>query len=272
MNAKKTVAVVKDTVSMCIEKQISRSAAELSYFLTLSVFPTLICLYAMLGNFYPEAESLLVHAKGFVPAESIDAIQDYLNYVSRHNNSAMLMAGLLLMASSSAAAFRSLHNIMGEIQGKTRYTGFFTVVFSFLFSLIFLAVVYFAVIVMVTGRWFLNFVGKYVTFVRINEAWSWLRFIILFALLLIIVYGLYRITAPKETERSLMPGAVLASFALVAISIFFSWMIGMSARYPLVYGSLASIIILMFWLYVCGQVLIIGNVFNVVLRKHKNDR
>ncbi|HHU23338.1 MAG TPA: YihY/virulence factor BrkB family protein, partial [Clostridiales bacterium] len=171
MKEKKAVVIVRDLVNMCIEKQISRSAAELSYFLTLSIFPTLICLYAMLGNFFPEAEALLGLAKGFAPSETIEAISDYLNYVSSHNNSAMLMAGLLLMASSSAAAFRSLHNIMGEIQGKTRYTGFFAVVFSFLFSLIFLAVIYFAVVVMVTGRWFLNFASKYITFISISDAW-----------------------------------------------------------------------------------------------------
>ena len=38
----------------------------------------------------------------------------------------------------------------------------------------------------------------------------------------------------------------------------FSWFIGMSSRYALVYGSLASLIILLVWLYLCGNILLLG--------------
>ena len=44
---------------------------------------------------------------------------------------------------------------------------------------------------------------------------------------------------------ALLTGAVLSSAALVAASALFSWFIGMSSRYSLVYGSLASVIILL---------------------------
>ena len=46
--------------------------------------------------------------------------------------------------------------------------------------------------------------------------------------------------------------------AMVACSVVFSWFIGMSSRYALVYGSLASLIILLVWLYLCGNILLIG--------------
>ena len=42
--------------------------------------------------------------------------------------------------------------------------------------------------------------------------------------------------------------------------------IDFSARYSLVYGSLASMVILMVWLYFCGNILIMGSVLNVLLR------
>ena len=43
-------------------------------------------------------------------------------------------------------------------------------------------------------------------------------------------------------------------------SAVFSWFIGMSSRYALVYGSLASLIILLVWLYFCGNILLLGAV------------
>ena len=43
-------------------------------------------------------------------------------------------------------------------------------------------------------------------------------------------------------------------------------------RYSLVYGSLASVIILLVWLYLCGNILILGSVVNYVIYSHKKER
>ena len=48
-----------------------------------------------------------------------------------------------------------------------------------------------------------------------------------------------------------------------------SWLVSRSSRYSLVYGSLASIIIMLVWLYLCGNILLIGNLFNCVWYRHK---
>ncbi len=51
----------------------------------------------------------------------------------------------------------------------------------------------------------------------------------------------------------------------MAVSIIFSKLISMSTKYSIVYGSLASFIILMLWVYICSIILIMGNVFNIAL-------
>ena len=60
------------------------------------------------------------------------------------------------------------------------------------------------------------------------------------------------------------------ALAMVACSGLFSWFIGMSSRYALVYGSLASLIILLVWLYFCGNILLLGAVVGRVWsRRHR---
>ena len=84
-------------------------------------------------------------------------------------------------------------------------------------------------------------------------------------MVLLFVLLTYRLSLPRGgTRPPILPGAILASAALVAFSVLFSWFIGLSSRYSLVYGSLASVIILLVWLYLCGNILIVGNVFNYV--------
>ena len=63
-----------------------------------------------------------------------------------------------------------------------------------------------------------------------------------------------------------------AALAIVAASALFSWFIGLSSRYSLVYGSLASIIIMLVWLYLCGNILILGDVCNCVWYRRRLDQ
>ena len=93
-----------------------------------------------------------------------------------------------------------------------------------------------------------------------------MRFVALFLLLFGIIFGLYIISAPKETKKThRLPGALAASIVLVVASAAYSRMITASIRYALLYGSLASFIIMMIWLYTCGIILTMGNVFNISL-------
>ena len=50
------------------------------------------------------------------------------------------------------------------------------------------------------------------------------------------------------------------------MSWVFSMFIAVSARYPLVYGSLASLVLLMFWLFLCCQIIFLGAALNVAVR------
>ena len=261
-----------ELLDIYVNKRVSRSAAELSYFLTLSVFPTLICIYTMAIHWLPGVNLDTDILSGLIPSETLKAITDYLSYVSTHNNSTLLTAGIIGMATTSAAAFRSIHNTMADIQGESRFQGVVVLLFSFVFSLIFVAAIYFAAIVMVTGDWLIRIIGQIWPQAAGWSFWSWLRFPVMLVIFILIIFGLYKITAPRETKGTFFPGAITAAVILVLVSVLFSWFISMSTRYPLVYGSLASIIIYMLWMYICGQILIMGNAFNVVLRRYKNEK
>lgn len=259
---------VKGLFDIYVNNHVSRSAAELSYFLTLSIFPTLICLHALIINLLPGISLTLDEIKGIIPAETADIISGYLEYVVAHNNNALLTAGIIGMATTSAASFRSIHSIMGEIQGVSRFRGIFALLFSFAFSLIFLAAIYFSIIVMVTGDWLIGYIGRIFPIIAELQLWNLLKFPLMLLIFILIIYGLYRITAPANLRGTYFPGAAAAAGLLVLVSVLFSYFISMFSRYPLVYGSLASIIIFMLWLYICGQILIMGNAFNVVLRRY----
>ena len=67
-------------------------------------------------------------------------------------------------------------------------------------------------------------------------------------------------------------GSDTSAVALAAASVIFSWFMARSTNYSLVYGSLASVIILLVWLYLCGNILILGSVVNAVLYHHRLEK
>ena len=91
------------------------------------------------------------------------------------------------------------------------------------------------------------------------------RFQRAFAFLLLVLLVLYRLTTPRRAPHRVLPGAVFSAVGIVVMSILLSWLIGSSAKYSLVYGSLASVVILLFWFHVFGLLLILGVVLNHAL-------
>lgn len=258
------VKTVRDIASVYTKNHVPRSAAALSYSLTLSIFPVLICIGAILGSLHLSV-NFLEGWENIIPAGAHTLINDFLNYVGESASELMLVIGIGVMITSSSAAFRTITGIFGDIQGARRFTGVFGTLFSFILSVAFLIVIYLSGLIIASGGWLLQFLERYFSFGGILALWQWLRFAILFLLMFGVIYALYLISAPRSTRRvQRLPGALISSVALVGVSIVFSRMISESVKYTIVYGTLASFIILLVWLYICSMILILGNVFNIV--------
>jgi len=175
---------------------------------------------------------------------------------------------------ASSAAFRGLMNITGEICGRPTFHGIAMFAVSFVMSAVLLLTIFASLLATVTGRWFLTMMVERFHITALAWAWQWLRFPMLFALSVLALTALYRVSLSKKVlpRSKAWPGAVFSSVALVIGTGVFSLFISMSSRYSLVYGSLASIIILMLWLFVCSNILVIGNVINYILAGNKDGQ
>ena len=267
------VRFVREIVELYFSAHVSRSAAELAYFLILSFFPILICVNAFVGALDLDISMVLGVVEGFLPGDVAAILADYVGYITENQSKGMLLAGVFVTLVSASAAVRALMKIMDDIYGRTNYPGFWSIVVSVAFSILLLITVYLSIVVVLTGNWFLHLLERFLPISAVIWDWQWLRFVVLFALVLLFILLLYRVSAPIGKPRPpVLTGAVLASITLAGASILFSWFIGMSSRYSTVYGSLASVIILLVWLYLCGNILILGNVFNCVWYRRKKKK
>lgn len=273
------VRFILDVAGVYFEKNGGRAAAELAYFLILSFFPVLICLNAIIGTLHLDVVSILENASIIIPEAALTVLTEYVRYITDNQSTALLIGGIIMTLFPASAAIRALMNIMDEIYGRKSYTGLWQIVASVAFSVLFLLTIYLSLVVVLTGNWFFHLLEEFIhrfprlAHVTLPWQWQWMRFVLLFCLVMVFVMLLYRATAPREKPRPpVIFGAFLASVALVAASVIFSYFIGLSSRYSLVYGSLASVVILLVWLYLLGNILILGNCFNWVWYTHKKAR
>jgi len=266
----KVYRVVKDVFGVTLNYPVARSAAALSYYLTLSIFPLFICASVILGTFNIQETDAFGLLEGVIPDAAFSTISDYLNYITNSRTEIMLVIALIAMLTSSSAAFRTFTGITGEIQGKMRFSGFWGWLISLMFSILFLAAIYASALIVISGEWLTHFLETHLYISGLATIWNWTRFLILFLMLFAVVYSVYLICAPKQaTKLSRFPGALAAAFVLVIASMLFSQLITVSIRYEVLYGSLASFIILMVWLYTCAFILIMANVINISVSKLK---
>ena len=250
-----------------------RAAAALSYFLILTLFPLLVCVNYFIGLFHLDLENLLLSLDQFLPDEVLLVMRDYLGYVAGSQSRALLLASLVTILISASAGLRTLLAAMDGLHGVKNTHAVRRVVLSVALSALFLLTIYLSVVVIFTGEWFFWLLEERLPR-RIAELipplsglWRWMRYLLLFCFVLLLVLIVYRAGTPRDAmgRRVVVLASLLAALAIVAASALFSWFIGMSSRYALVYGSLASLIILLVWLYLCGNILLLGAVVGRVL-------
>lgn len=248
---------------------VPRSAAQISYYLLFCVFPLLMIVVSTVGLLHLDLASAM-EAVESLPIQN-DVLEEYVTYVVTNESPAMLWGGIVMALTASSAAFRGLIRVTGEICGQPAYRGLATFAVSFAMSALLLLTIFAFLVATVTGRWFLNWIDRRFHLTAVIWAWQWLRFPILFALGVLALTAIYRVSLSRKAlpGGKAWPGAVFASVALVIGTGVFSLFISLSSRYSVVYGSLASIIILMLWFFVCANILVLGNVVNFALAKGK---
>jgi len=263
---KKLLRILAGILNYYNNYRIPRAAAALSYYLTMTFFPLIICLYSLLGKNYQQITQTLNFISQFISAKTADMLRSFLSYVALSHNSGMFYAGLLVFLTSAAAAERTLHGTIGEMQGKPHFQGLADLLFSFVFALVFVLAIYFSIVVLFTGRDILDLINGYLPFVDISVSWSWLRYLLLAGISFFLFWAIYAVAQAKKARYRSYPGALFTTVGIVVISVVFSNFISVSTRYPLVYGSLASVILLMFYLYLNCQIIYLGAAVNLALR------
>lgn len=263
---------IKTCIRLFSENKITQASAALSYYLTMTFFPLLIIAYSFVDESYVRTEQLIKFGEKILSEEMLQFISDFLVYIDSGDSKIMLPLGISLLVGYASAGLRCVQSTIGGIQGGSEHKGLSAVLFSILYCLALLAVSYLAIIVMLSGPVLIEGISNALPVSRKIMELIPMRYLLLAGVLFILLLGLYHVPKRAWDKYRVLPGAAAASAAVLILSPLFSLVMKRSVKYSLVYGALASLVLLMLWLYMCCVLIYCGAVLNVALHEVKKNK
>ena len=250
-----------------LQDGVSRSAAELAFYLLFSLFPIIMVLNSLLAMIrIPRTDLIEVTA---VLPEAVQAIiLGYMDYRSAAPVVRPLFLGSGLTLLFLSRAVRSMMHTFGDIYGcGKKNQSLRRALSSLLMTGLCLVMLGSSLVLIVAGRKLLSALANWFpTIAEILPHLSRAGIVIALGLLLIFLILCYRLLPGVPMRwRDALPGAVTSLACWFVLTRGFSYYVDHMASYSLLYGSIGAVIILMLWLNLTALTLIMGAEFNYVL-------
>lgn len=263
----KTVALVRAVSGL----RVGLYASHASFFIVLSLFPSLVLLLGLLRHTGLEVSVLVTFLEGFIPEALMPAAKNIVLSTYQGTPGTVLSLSALTALWSASRGIYGLLTGLNSIYEVTEDRGWlYTRSVSVLYTFAFLIVLLLTLVVNVFGSTLLEALPWDGAFLQFLTDVVDLRFF----LLLLLQTGLFTamfMALPNRRNgfRDSVPGALLASTGWLVFSDLYSIYVKHFSGYANLYGSVYAVALSMLWLYCCICIVFYGGVLNRFLIKHR---
>ena len=244
-------------------------AAQISFYLMLSLVPILILLTQVLGYFDLSLETVLLWVEDYTGSEISGMLSSLTEFSSAGAAINIVNIAVALWAASRAQfAIMRISNYTftdGKSTGKGYWRERFRAVWTMAILLLTLV---FSVLILAYGglivdacMQFLPFDGQYL--LKLFTLLRWVPAAILYFLVVCYIY--YILPTEKIHFRKILPGSLFACIGMLVVTLIYSKYVNNMANYDILYGTLSSIVAILFWFYFLAWVLCLGILINKVM-------
>jgi membrane protein len=250
-----------------ISHNIANRSAELAFWFLLGFFPMLLSatsIVSMIGSAPGSQGSLMKFVGEALPSVASELVRKILEQTTGGGRTWFSLLFALWASSSATAGLMSTLNGIHDI--KENRPWWKSRLIAVLLALVVGVALTTGLIVVVYGPEILRRVlpGPSTFYVGRIAQWPAAALLLILALL-----GVYRFapSVEKPEWRWLVPGSVVATGMWIAISAVFKLYVRHLADFGLLYGSLGTLVILMFWFYLSGVAILVGGEINAILEE-----
>ena len=243
-------------------------AAQISFYLMLSIVPLLLLITQILGFFGISLESVLALIEDYTGKEMTGMIRSLFEFSSVGIGNIFFLIVAMWAASRASFSIMRITNYTltdGRNTGKGYFSERFRAVKTMGITIITIVI---SLVILAYGKLILTAIVAALgldTAVIVESTWMWLRWLLGFAIYFFMIsYNYYILPTKKVEYRKVLPGSIFASVGLLLVTWLYSRYTNSLADYDLLYGALSSVVVIMFWFYFLAWVLCLGVLCNKV--------
>ena len=243
-------------------------AAQISFYLMLSIVPIFILIAQILGVFNISIETAVKVFQDYTGQQVSKMMSSLFRFSSLGFGNVVFLAIAFWAGSRASFALTRIANYTlteGDSTGRNFFVERVRAVKTMFITVI---TIVFSIVILCYGKFILSSIlslfgqdpAKYV-----ESAWMWLRWPLGFFLFFVMIsYNLYIIPTKKIPYKSVIPGSVFAALGMLVVTVGYSFYSSSLAKYDIVYGALSSVVALLIWFFLLAWVLCLAVLFNKV--------
>lgn len=261
-------------VSGFTEKHVSNYASGTAFFFFISLIPFCILLSTLLPLTGIDEETfteiVTVHTPEIVEGLVRNIIRDAFA-----SSGTVFSLSLIAILYASGKGMIALIQGMNVVYGIREHRSYIRIVIvAAVYMVLFMALIIVFLLVGVFGEMIYGIITP--MFPHLTASLSWLMPVrpILITSFPIVLFLLMYTFVPAKNQKLLrqLPGALFATVGWIVFSDFFSIVMSRGSIYSTYYGSLATIVIFMLWMYGCLYILLIGGYINAFISNKQKKR
>ena len=249
---------------------VSSFAGHAALFLLMSIFPMAMFCISIFSYLPIDIGRLTQYLLTIIPEGSLPLVNQILAEAYAGSTTIMTSFTMLVMLFCASKGVYAVIIGMNAVYGirETRGT-MLLYALAAAYVVIFFAAIGLMMILIVLGNnifnWLLQFVPGMIAFDRLFRYGKYLCMLVFLLVFFLLVY--MNVPDRRSKIRYEFFGALFSTVAWLAYSWAFSYYISNYANYSVTYGSLATVVIFILWLYGTMNIVFVGAEINVVLRK-----
>ena len=257
-------AFIKKVFRMIQKPEMRILPGQLSFFLLLSIIPLFAIIAAVAAEFSLSVESLITVINDNLPREIADFINGIIGGQSISVNIVLFCIAGFILASNGPHSMIIGANVIYKVKDKDELT---RRIKAILMTIILVLLFLFILAVPAFGDMIVSLIVDFVPNIKIGKIIETGYNILKYPTSLLIIYFFIKLLytmAPDTNIKSseTTNGALFTTIGWIISTEVYSFYVSYFARYNVLYGSVANLLILFLWIYLLSYIFVLGMILN----------
>lgn len=258
--------LIKGFTNRLKKDNVSAFAAQAAFFIIMCIFPFFSVLLTLI-KYLPISQKLVTETiMNIIPKTFEPMAENILEelFVQSYSTTVLSLSVVLAVWSAAKAVLAIIRGLNSVFHVEDKRNYFVLRLLSSMYTIILISAIVVSLLLIVFGNQIYYALKKDFPMVAgFISVFIKQKLILSICILTLFFMMIYRLVGIKHSSPfTLIPGAIFSSISWIGMSYVFSLYIDKYSNFSYTYGSLATLVLFMFWIYFCMYLLFVGAEIN----------